>query len=166
MDAPVEIIQSIESAFAGVPRGELTLHQAEVIDSDSTEEAQLKARSLDQESTWDQVPDEDLEDCTAALCHLDPQSWKYYLPAYMIWALRNYQHSDSIMLDFTIYSLKLSDDDKVLSEYDMQRFRLLDEAQSATVCKFLNFMAQQPEFVDEIIAMEAISLYWHKFYAV
>lgn len=163
MDSPVEIIQSIQKAFANVARGSITLHQAEVIDSDGSVLDQQKARLLDQDTSWDQVPDSSLEECTSAICHLDPESWRYYLPAYLVWSIRNYQHSDAIMIDFTIYSLKLTEDNDLLTEYEMNRFRLLDHEQSVAVYKFLDFMAEQDEFVDSSAADEAITLYWHQF---
>ena len=163
MDSPVEIIRSIQKAFAQVARGSITLHQAEVIDSDGSELDQQNARLLDQETSWDQVPDSSLEECTSALCHLDPESWRYYLPAYLVWSIRNYQHSDAIMIDFTIYSLKPSEENDLLTEYDMTRYRLLDHDQSTAVFHFLDFMAQQDEFVDAAAADEAIDLYWHQF---
>ena len=67
------------------------------------------------------------------------------------------------MIDFTIYSLKPSEDNDLLTQYDMTRYRLLDHDQSTAVYHFLDFMAEQDEFVDAVAADEAITSYWHEF---
>lgn len=81
---PVErIIQAIEQAFAGVSRGTITLHEAEVLDSYGTEAERRRARALDTEDDWRRVRDSSIEACPAALSYLDTESWRFYLPAYM-----------------------------------------------------------------------------------
>ncbi len=83
------IIQAIEQAFAGVPRGSITLHEAEVVDSYGTEAERQRARKRDTEADWCEVPDSSIEECQNALPHLDPESWRFYLPAYMRHGLRH-----------------------------------------------------------------------------
>jgi hypothetical protein len=124
-----------------VPRGRITIHEAEVIDNYGSAAERTAASKLDAEERWERVPDEDIEACTTALCHLDPEGWRYYLPAYMIWSLKHFRVSDSIVSDFTIYTFGPSSSDSPLDDYNMARFRLLNQAQSRAVCRFLRSMA-------------------------
>jgi hypothetical protein len=121
-EAPDEVIAAIRTAFAGVPRGAVTIHEAEVIDEYGSDAERAPARRLDTEASWDRVPDADIEACTTALCHLDPEGWRYYGPAYMVWSLRHYRVSNSIVSDFTIYTFDPSGD-AGLREYKLARFR-------------------------------------------
>lgn len=163
MDSAEAIIDAIRLAFANVPRGTITLHEAEVIDDYGSDKERSKARRLDTESSWDRVPDSHLEECTTALCHLDSDGWKYYVPAYMVWALRNFRVSDSVVSDFTIYTFNLSERDADLQECILTRYRLLDNAQSQAVCRFLRFMAANDDYADGQVARAALAKYWGSF---
>jgi hypothetical protein len=166
-DAGGSIIEAIRSAFAGVPPGRITVHEAEVIDGYGSDAEREEARRLDTEESWDLVPDQHIEDCPSALCHLDPEGWRYYLPAYMIWSLRHFRSSDSIVSDFTIYtfdfggtSTRVQD---YLREYKEARFRLLSEAQSWAVCRFLRYMAANEDYADASVANQALDDIWGRF---
>ena len=160
MDSAEAVIEAIRLAFANVPRGSISLHEAEVIDDYGSEEERAEARRLDTESSWDRVPDSHIEECTSALCHLDPHGWKYYVPAYMIWTLGHFGASDSVVPEFTIYTFDPSVNDPRLREYSMERFRLLDSAQSGAVCRFLRYIADRFAFRQ---ANEALAAYWARF---
>jgi hypothetical protein len=75
------IIRAIERAFAGVRRGAITLHEAEVLDSYGTEAERRRARALDPEADWREVRASSIEACPAALSFLDPERRRWYLPA-------------------------------------------------------------------------------------
>ncbi|MEX0612191.1 MAG: DUF6714 family protein [Pirellulales bacterium] len=157
------IIRGIHEAFVDVPRGCITLHEAEVIDEYGSDDARVDARKLDTDGRWEDVPDSHVEECTTALCHVDPESWRYYIAPYMVWSLRHLRTNDSIVSDFTIYSFDPSSDDPRLYAYSMDRFRLLDEKQSAIVCRFLRYMASKGDYADERVAHEALQKYWSTF---
>jgi hypothetical protein len=163
VDEAKAIIEAIRSAFAGVPRGCITLHEAEVLDSYGSDAERQKARRLDTEESWDRVPDRDIEGRTTALSHLDPEGWRYYLPAYMIWSLRHFRVSGSVVSDLTIYAFDLSSCDSGLREYKMNRFRLLNHAQSRAVCRFLRYMAANDDYVDGGVANLALGEFWSQF---
>lgn len=162
-ESPDEIIAAIRAAFARVPRGAVTIHEAEVIDSYGSDDERAAARRLDTEARWERVPDADIEACTTALCHLDPAGWRYYLPAYMVWSLRYYRVNDSIVSDFTIYAFNPYSADPSMREYKMERFRLLDAAQSRVVCRFLRHMAANADRADGRAAGIALADYWGQF---
>ncbi|MCA9017438.1 MAG: hypothetical protein KDA77_19100 [Planctomycetaceae bacterium] len=159
----IVIIEEIHEAFRGVPRGEVTLHEADVWDDYGSEEEAQKARSLDTENSWEEIPDEWIENCGGALAFYDPQSWQYYIPAYMIWTLKNFQISDSITADWTIYTFDFEENDPQSKNYHMERFHQLDQKQSAAVSRFLQYMSQDNVRVDGRVAGEALRKYWKQF---
>lgn len=160
-DSVDSIIEAIRSAFADVPRGDITIHEAEVIDDYGSDDERRKARGFDTEESWDQVPDHDIEECQDALCFLDPAGWRYYLPAYMIWSLRNFRVNDSVVSAFTVYTFDLSVDDAV-RQHELERFRLLNEAQSLAVCRFLRYMAANDGYADARVARLALDKFWDR----
>jgi hypothetical protein len=164
MDADAQaIVDAIREAFAGVRRGAITLHEAEVIDSYGSDDERADARQRDTEQNWEDLPDQHIEECPWALCHLDPVSWRYYIPAYMIWSLRNFRSNDSIVSDFTIYTFDASDSDAKLREYSTERYRTLSPSQSRDVCRFLTYMANIGERADNLTAKAALKKYWGQF---
>lgn len=161
MDAAEAIIEEIRAAFAGVRRGEISLHEAEVIDEYGSDESREMARTQDVENCWEDVPDSHIEECTTALCHVDPESWRYYVPAYMCWALRHFETSSSIVVDFTIYTFKPSELDDSVLNYQMKRYELLNKAQCKAVCRFLQYMANCNR-ADSDAAKTALVEYWRR----
>lgn len=155
----LHLIEAIKSAFAQVGPGEITLHEAEVIDSHANMEERSQARRLDYEASWWEVPDEAIEACPNALPHLDPEGWRFYIPAYMTWALRHFRDSNSIITDYTIFSFNFHPDGDLV-EYKLARFRNLSEPQVQVVCSFLRFMAQNGDLADETVAKNALDNYW------
>ncbi len=161
-DEAREIIRLITGAFAGVPRGAMTIHEAEVVDNYGTETERAKARKLDVDERWEDVPDRDIEACTTALSHLDPAGWRYYVPPYMIWALRHFRESNAIVIDATIYTFELWSDAS-LRDYKLTRFRLLGRRQSHAVHRFLRYMAANEAHADATVARSALENFWHPF---
>jgi hypothetical protein len=43
---------------------------------------------------------------------MDPVGWRYHIPAFMIWTIKNARRSDSVASDGTIYSFDLYVDNK------------------------------------------------------
>ena len=162
-DMSESIIEAIRSAFAGVPRGRITMHEAEVIDDYGSDDERKKARGLDTDESWDQVRDNDIMACTTALCHVDADGWRYYLPAYMIWSLRHFRASHSIVSDFTIYTFDPNNKCPQLRAFNMERFGLLNQAQSRAVCRFLRYMAANDDLADGRMAQMALDEFWGRF---
>ena len=158
-----ELVEAIHAAFRGVSRGEITIHEAEVIDSYGTTKERAAARRLDTDQCWEEIPDKHIEECSTALSHFDPQSWRYYLPRYMEWTLLHFKTTKSISSDHTIYSLLLTSDDRSINDYLRARYHHLTIEQSQTVTHFLQFMAREDEHADAIAAAEALHKFWNKF---
>lgn len=159
-----QLIEEIERAFWRVTREDgVTLHEADIIAYYGTREQATAARRLDTEGHWRDVPDELIERHYDALTCLDPNGFRYYLPAYMIWSLKHCVTSDSLSSDYTIYSLCPSDDPEIRTA-KLDRYRSFDEQQARVICRFLSFMAnQRANYVDKTHARRALEEYWGKF---
>lgn len=68
------LIEEIERVFGDVQRGAgVTLHQARVIDDYGTIEEETAARALDQESCWQDIRDELIQEYYEVLSFFDPR---------------------------------------------------------------------------------------------
>ena len=81
----------------------------------------------------------------------------------MIWSLRYFKVSASVVSDFTIYVFDPSSSDFDITEYKLERYRQLDIAQSRVVCRFLRFMAENDGYADTTVASAALAAYWGQF---
>jgi len=162
-EAKQRAIDQITRAFDGVSREDgVSLHEAIALDDYATPAQRAAARALDTETRWQDVPDEDIEHGELALCFFDPTAFRYYLPAYMIWSLRNSQTDQFHMARSLIFHLSLS-----LSrhpEYKLSRFRALTPEQSAAVCSFLRYTATRIDKRYAERAHQALNGHWSEFY--
>ena len=134
-----QLIADIEAAFREVERGAgETLREADW-EGAGTEDQRGEARSLDTDRTWLEIPDDVIDRHEAALTFVDPEGFRYYLPAFMRWALRHYHDSDRITVDTAIYNLCPS---KGSPQRSKERFELFNEEQSKVICRFLRLMAE------------------------
>lgn len=156
-----DIIVAIEEAFAGVPRGEITIHEAEVIDAYGTEAQRRKARARDTEVDWRDVPDSSVEACSDALTFLDPVGWRFYLPVYMRFGLRHLRSGRNNAMDHAIYSLNKGED-AAIANHKLQRFRMLNRSQTHAVVRFLSFAADNDAFCDSVVAKSALASHWSR----
>lgn len=155
-DAEAEaILGDIRRVFAGVRRGLVTLHEAEVIDDYGTDEERAAARLLDPDGPWEDVPDDHIAGSPWSLSHLDPQSWRYYIPAYVSWSLRHPEDRENIIHDCIIYTFDIGPG---LVDYALARFETLTPDQAAAVARFLRHRSQGD--CDGAVAERALAEYW------
>ena len=101
------VIDTIEQAFAGVQLKEgLTLREAIVLDNYGTVAERQQARSQGELGDWRSIPDETIACYSASLAFLDATAMRFYLPAFMRFALRHYGRSDSPSINYTIHVLE------------------------------------------------------------
>jgi hypothetical protein len=157
-----QLLADIALAFRDVTRGDgPSLHEA-ALEGTVAPESRLQARALDTDKSWQEVPEGSLQ-TFGSIGWLDPQGFRYYAPALMSFALRNYETSDSLVIDLIIYAFDATFRG-VGSEYYRQRFSQFDESQSAVVCRFLKFAVEQAQGrMDEDSAGRALAAYWGKF---
>ena len=107
MNAPTaeELSARIFDSFAGVRLdGGVSLIEAEYADDYKTAPDHLIA--LEEKDDWTKIIDDRLCDFTVTFCFTDYRGFRYYIAPYMIWTLRNFKTSDSIITDFTIYAIE------------------------------------------------------------
>lgn len=156
-----EVIKLIEIAFKGVELEDgISLHQADIIDEYGSKEEIEKARQKDIDSGWGEVPT-DLIEQLQVLPHLDAKGFRYYIPAYMLWTLQNFDTSDSFSSDATIYALAPSGKDK-LWDLHMTHYSLLNKEQRNAIKKFLLFCSDEELWgvLDTVVAKQGLDKYW------
>ncbi len=157
-----EIIAEIAAAFSDVCRGDITLHEADVIDDCGLDSMRRAARARDTEKRWQDVPDADIESHPAILCFLCPESFRYYIAAYMVWSLRHYQISNSDSSDWTIYALT-PNTNKPLDKRTLSRFAIFSPQQSRVIRRFLEHMVDHGDgYAHSAQAKLALEAYWYE----
>jgi hypothetical protein len=147
-----QLIARIEAAFADLehPGDESLLH------SQCFDESDLE--DFFGGIAWRDVPSEVIERNNASLCFFSPIAFRYYLPAFLIWVLRNHRTSDSSTVSSTLFNLDPDSGD--LREFTLSKFSCLTPPQRQAVTEFLRFMRDHSAGrVDERAAIEALS-YW------
>jgi hypothetical protein len=162
------LIRLITAAFQNVVRGNgISLHEADVIDCAGYDNKDAKnrvaARRLDTDRRWQDVPDKDIEDYYNILSFLDAEGLRYYVPAYMVWALKHLKTSGSMSSDSIIYTFV-----PYLNtghyERQLERFAIFTTEQNKAICGFLRFMSEHSDgFADEYQASQALTGYWNQF---
>ncbi|MBD2056200.1 hypothetical protein H6F88_09250 [Oculatella sp. FACHB-28] len=143
------LIEEITAAFDGVSRQEgVTLHEATVIDNYGSLEERALARTQDTEDKWQNVPDRDIRFTNAVLSFLDPKGFHYYIPAYVVWYLRNIDNEDpefwSNTFSSVIFHLSAGVHDDV-GEYYLSKFKLFTLEQAKAIAHFLVFEAERED---------------------
>ena len=162
----LQLIQEIENAFDDVSREDgLTLHEANAIDDWKTIPEQHFARKLDCETRWQDVPEQAIVSYGSALSFLDAKGFRYYLPAFMIFALRNWDNQYGRVADSCVFHL-LHEKQKSLRQSNpgsIAEMYGFTQAQSRAIAHFLRFVAgPDDEFtVEERPTIEAVARWEH-----
>lgn len=99
-------VRAIEEAFGGVRLGDgISLVEADIIDAYGSDSERAEARSRDEKDDWTRIPDDLIEKCPDVLCFMDAAGLRFHLPAYMRFALRRYEDSDSRSTDSAVFRL-------------------------------------------------------------
>ena len=92
-----ELIDLITAAFDGVSREDgVTLHEARVIDDYGDDDERSDARRKDTDTRWQDVPKKWIEKFADTLPFMCPKGFRYYIPAFMMYALKHYGTSDCV----------------------------------------------------------------------
>ncbi len=154
-----EVLNGLRAAFAGVERGAVTLHEAEVIDSYGTVAERARAHKRDTDGSWNAIPDEHIKECASALPHLDPASFRYYLPRFIVFALESGSRRAGTIADAVIYALSYTDQ-RDLNDHKRERFAVLSLEQQTALAAFLEYATQNANEMDAHVAAEALKGYW------
>jgi hypothetical protein len=143
-----EVIERAKAAFAedAARSPAMTLRAGSYIDSYDTPPA------LDPEV--DKLTDDYIEKYGYfALPHLDPDSWRHYLPALIDYTLRNLSMPETMVPDGLVWSLRPPD-------RDPPRFGSLNKEQEAVISAFLEVLCYGEHNFCEDAACQALEEYW------
>ena len=104
---------------------------------------------------WPEVPDSKIERFPSVLPFLDVKGWLFYIPAYMIWTLRNWRTTNLTIADSVVWSF-----DPTMPESSLSRYDSLSAAQAHAAYCFVKFFCDYSGDQESRHAMEA---YWHQF---
>jgi hypothetical protein len=165
---PAEIIACIESAFDGAPRAETSLRQFLLTDGDGMS-GDISGRQWEAsgrqrvDSIWQEIPDMEIEAGAGLLAHMDAGEFRYYLPAYMRYAVAHRASWESDVLGMTVSSLCPSEKNLARRAYAIAQYAALDAAQREAVVRFLAFVAQLDDGMHAHTvhgALVAMASYW------
>jgi hypothetical protein len=145
------LIAEIEAAFAGSTRDpEQSLHQSQLTDQSMSRRIHggewREAGRRDPELDWREVPGDALDECDAALAHFTPESWRFYLPAYLSRSLAQFSapRHETTMLHMVLFHLTCDKKyDLGMRSYVLARYQLLTPAQHQAVRHFLELVMQE-----------------------
>jgi hypothetical protein len=140
----------------------LSMHQAHIVKW-ADDKRLAEAAKLDADQHWTEISDETIEAARNALYCDDPVSWRYFLPAYMSWTLRNFKTNPSFVCDQTIYAFSVYEVGEPLRGASVLRFDTLSLAQRRAICIFLRYMAAHPYHCDADVAWKSLEAYWGQF---
>lgn len=156
-----EITDAIEAAFGDAALADgLSLHQAEALDHLQLPEVVRRARGLDTEERWQDIPDEKVEEFHFALTYLDPEGLRFHLPRYMVYALEH-PGLDNPAVDAAVYACDFGDE---IGEDVLAQFNAMSRSQMQVIARFLVHVAESgEESYDSLVAAMAIELFWYRF---
>ena len=135
-----ELISEVSTAFADVTlEAGVTLHEAMAMDEWKPREEQLAARKLDTDQRWQDVSEEFILAGNSAATFLDAKGFRYYLPAFIIYGLKNWDSSSTSILDSCQFCL-LQEPQKSLRKSNPQAIANkygFTPAQSRAIANFL-----------------------------
>lgn len=165
--APIQTREHLErevrTAFAGVTLGGgLSLRQAEALDdycNNISEQAYRELPLSEVTDAWNAVPWAELERNNIA--HLDPEGWRYYIPALMLSVLQQYEPA-SMRVIGTLSSLYPKHEP---DSYDLLRYDLLSEQQKQVIARYLHALPTllPLNWQDSKIVERALRNHWKQF---
>jgi len=163
----IRLITRIENAFDGAVRAKTSLRQFQLTDRygmsrEITADEWTAAGKRRVDATWQQIPDDEIEECDCLLAHMGPEEFRYYLPAYMRYGLKSCHRPiwETDVLGMTVFALWPSTKNDDLRSYVIAQYSALDEAQRKIVIHFLEFVAKLDDDTRHSDALEALASYW------
>lgn len=165
-----ETINVITSAFDGVSReGGVSLHETRVLDDSldarGSDAELIEARAKDTDVRWQDVPDSAIEKPDLNLSFLDPIGFRYYIPTYMIWFIKQLSGEEGVYCDThsaALFFLTPNEWGRVRKS-KLSYFEILTQEQSHAIYRFLRFCTEYGDEFDKEMAQQAIDKYWGQF---
>ncbi|MBD2128034.1 hypothetical protein H6F97_16875 [Microcoleus sp. FACHB-1] len=130
------LIEKITAAFDGVSRQDgISLHAAQALDDySSLEEAKKIGREMDRDTQGQDVPDKWLMQFQDIFPYLDPKGFRYYIPAYMVWSLKEPKASDSNSLSSLMWAIENN------NKHFQPHLEILNQEQLQVVSDYIEFV--------------------------
>lgn len=157
-----QVIAAIHKAFPLEPFPEISLHQAQLADQsmsrEITEREWNEAGQADAGRAWSDFSDQDLMACDSALSHFDETSFVYYLPAFLLFAVRHcsvtWPNPAERLFGSVVFAVTHR------TPYSLSRFKRLSTEQRAVVVAFLELVANIGNDQERPQAEKALLRYW------
>ncbi len=153
------LIAEITAAFDGIAREDgVSLREGDAIDGCVSDKKRAAARRLDTDTRWQDVSNADLLDYYNSLVYLDAKGFRYYLPAYIVYDLRqsvNYEYGVS---GYTLSHLYPPDDGS-----QWERLRLITPPQGQAISSFLRFVVTHGDDDNRQEAAKYLAGYWNQY---
>ncbi|MFA6172757.1 MAG: DUF6714 family protein [Kiritimatiellales bacterium] len=144
----IQLLDSISAAFPeGAAHSVLSLRQGDEIDSHNTPTPD--ALPVD----WREVSERELEKHQWGFTHLDAESWRFYLPAFLAYSVRHFTRDGSLVIMACLNNLRPPD--KVPS-----RFSTLTDSQRQAVISVWEFLTFGVESNFTANACQVLEEYW------
>jgi hypothetical protein len=155
----IDVIRDIESAFGRVVLEDgIGILEAIALHGHVSDQDREQIRNTDFRERWQDIPDDVIANNAFALCFMDPKGLQFNLPAYMRFALLQYDNSDSDSFDWTIYAVS-----KEQHDIDHE-WAIFSEAQKAAIAKFLRYMIVEADgWVDSQQASYTYERLWKQY---
>ena len=148
-DSERDLIARIQRAFHGVTLGGgISLNMTKYHDSGGSMKKYSERAKSDEREDWSRISDSTLEEFTVTFSFTDVKGFRFYLPAYMIWTIRNHRTSTSIIGDFTIYAL--TPDHYIFR--DIGFINAFDDEQFDCITRFLAYCVENDGSCDGTVA--------------
>lgn len=143
-----ELLKQISDAFEDVPRPNITKSVARALDDEweVSEAREAVLHGADSETHWSELTDIDIEQFDDIFAFLDADGYRFYLPAYMAYALRRHRNSDSGAINHTIHACT----------FYQGSFAQFTPLQMRCVLDFLTFCASNDDYFDAEQAAYAV----------
>lgn len=147
------LINQITSAFKDVTLEDgISLNMTEYYDCYETNPEFMKRARDDERENWQAISDATLEEFVVTFSFTDLKGFRFYIPAYMIWTVRNHVTSDNIIGDFTIYALDtghfLFEDNPMNTWFTAQQLE--------AITTFLGYCIDTPDTNDSDVAIRLL----------
>jgi len=149
----------IKEAFKNVKLEDgIGIFEADELDACSSDRKIQKAKAKDRLwwNDWKDIEEKHIAHYSSVMCFMDSQGIKWAIPAYMIYALNNYEDG-SFSVDATIYAIE-----RGAIGYD--RLDLYTLEQKKVIARFLQYMLFVGEdWVNTDFAKSALDKEWGKY---
>lgn len=139
----LRLIDAIFDAFADVPHPGRNIAPCGCWECSEVEKDFQDAVSA---SSWQTLATSIIERHFSVLALLSPRAFNSFLPAFLVYALQNYNASD--VWEWTIYTLTPGKESDNSSEWWRERLHLFTEEQMNVIYQYLNLIRQDPDAYD------------------